>query len=149
MCETYSGGNLCQPHLGGKRVYMSSAGAQTKRAQIVAMANSGMSQAFLTATCQRYILPALCNYYFPPCDVNAPKPTPRKFCQDDCLLLQNDLCKREFALIARLGYGFYLPDCADMAKAATPAYTTCIRVVTTTGKTGGVDLSQTCVSALC
>lgn len=146
VCETYSGGKVCAPYLDGQQVYMKLAGDQPRRAGIVSMAYDGMSRARLTPTCKRYVLPALCNYYFPPCDTTAQKPTPRRFCQDDCLVLKNDACRAEFAMFAAFGYKSMLPNCADMPAAGSSAYKTCIRVVK--GKSSGSISQVLCVFGL-
>lgn len=129
VCELYSGGDFCEPYLKGQKIYVSKKRPQSHQQEIIEN-NYGLLFQYVSERCRDYVLPALCNYGFPPCDLTQSAAKPRKFCQDDCLVLKNDICKRDFKnalrfpLVSRL-----LPDCDSMPAKGQPGYKSCIRVV--------------------
>ncbi|XP_078352935.1 tyrosine-protein kinase transmembrane receptor Ror-like isoform X2 [Oculina patagonica] len=134
VCELYSGGELCKPYLDGQQVYVSlktvSQAAQGSKVK----SNYDMLAEFVSQGCRDYVLPTLCNYAFPPCDMSHSKAKPRKFCQDDCLVLKNNICKFDFERARKIARKFpyvskLLPDCASMPAVGDPDYKSCIRVV--------------------
>eukprot|EP00795_Rhopilema_esculentum_P004758 gene4758-21060_t len=79
-----------------------------------------MKQGLITKVCRPYVLPLLCHTQFPYCAQNSDK-TPDssslvELCRDDCLKLQNDICKTEY--IAAKADKFFsrelLPDCSKL-----------------------------------
>lgn len=92
--------------------------------------NYDMLNKFVSKGCKDYVLPTLCNYAFPPCDSSRPKPKPRKFCRDDCLVLKNDVCRLDFERAREIQFvSTLLPDCSSMPAMGDPDYKSCIRVV--------------------
>jgi hypothetical protein len=90
----------------------------------------GMAADYVNKPCQKYVVPTLCYYGFPPCDLTSKKPKPRKFCQDDCYTMQYDVCRAEFDNFKRyLPNSNTLPDCAKLPSRTHPDYKTCIRVI--------------------
>ncbi|KAJ7388890.1 Inactive tyrosine-protein kinase transmembrane receptor ror1, partial [Desmophyllum pertusum] len=129
VCELYAGGELCKPYLKGQRVYVNPKKPQASHGVRVEW-NYNMLKKYVSSGCKDYVLPTLCNYGFPPCDLTHSEAKPRKFCQDDCLVLKNDLCKAEFAYAGSISYvSHLLPDCASMPAVGDPSYKSCIRVV--------------------
>lgn len=130
MCELYSGGELCKPYLDGQRVYVSSKTSSQAAHGIRVKVNYDMLEEFVSQGCRDYVLPTLCNYAFPPCDSSQSKAKPRKFCQDDCMVLKNNICKLDFERARKIPYvSKLLPDCASMPAVGDLDYKSCIRVV--------------------
>ena len=92
--------------------------------------NYNILKEYVSDGCKDYVLPTLCNYAFPPCDSSRSKPSPRKFCRDDCLVLKNDICQQDFERARKLPVvSALLPDCSSMPAVGHPEYKSCIRVV--------------------
>lgn len=59
--------------------------------------------------------PSLCYSAFPVCNANRDKP-PHRICREDCELLENELCRLEYALAKShelIGKQLSLPECED------------------------------------
>ena len=52
------------------------------------------SMTSLVQQCGELAVPTLCYTVFPLCDSEQPRP--RRLCRDECELLQNDICRREY-----------------------------------------------------
>lgn len=129
VCELYSGGDLCEPYLKGQQIYVAKKRPQTSQKNLIET-NYHMLEKYVSVGCRDYVLPALCNYGFPPCDLTQSEAKPRKFCQDDCLILKNDICKIDFQNALRIPVvSNLLPDCDSMPAKGDPGYKSCIRVV--------------------
>lgn len=132
VCETYAGGQQCEPYLKGVQVYVKSSQPQTTKTTIVSMQYSMLDRLdeFVSPKCKHYVLPTLCHYIFPPCDTSHPEPKPRKFCRGDCLLLKNDICKREFEQVKELPVvSKIFPDCLQMPTIGDVVDKKCIQIV--------------------
>ena len=129
VCELYSGGQLCEPYLKGQRVYVNPSRPQVSVGLRVEI-NYNMLAKYVSVGCKDYVLPTLCNYALPPCDLPYSTPKPKKFCRDDCLLLKNDICKLEFMHASRNRYiSHLLPNCSSMPSKGDSGYKRCIRIV--------------------
>lgn len=85
---------------------------------------------YVSSRCKHYVLPALCNYAFPPCDLSHSEPIPRKFCRADCLMLKNDICKREFEQARQVKMvSQLLPNCSSMPTIRHQGDKGCIQIV--------------------
>lgn len=132
VCETYAGGQQCEPYLKGVQVYVKSSQPQTTKTARVSMQYSMLDRLdeFVSPKCKHYVLPTLCNYVFPPCDTSHPEPKPRKFCRGDCFLLKNDICKREFEQVKELPVvSKIFPDCLQMPTIGDVVDKKCIQIV--------------------
>ena len=133
MCETYAGGPQCEPYLKGVQVYIkSSLQSQRKKAARVSLQYSMLDRLneYVSPRCKHYVLPTLCNYVFPPCDTSHSEPKPRKFCRGDCLLLKNDICKREFEQARKIPVvSQMLPNCLQMPTIRDLSDKRCIQFV--------------------
>lgn len=130
VCQVFSGGKLCEPYLKGQRVFFNPSietqGALGKRVD----SQYPMLKRHVSEGCKDYLLPILCNYALPPCDLDHSDPKPTKFCQDDCLILKNDLCKVEYERASMYEFvSQLLPNCSSMPAKGHPDYKRCIRVV--------------------
>lgn len=130
VCEAYSGGSLCEPYLKGQRVFADpSIRSQVQTGNRVDI-NYEMLKSYVSVRCKAFVLPTLCNFALPPCDPSYSEPTPKKFCRDDCLILKNHICKREFEQASRFTLvSHLLPNCSSMPTVGDPGYKKCIRVV--------------------
>ena len=52
----------------------------------------------LSEACKPHVLPLLCHYLYPFCDETATTPTPRSLCRDECDLLSQSICSREYRM---------------------------------------------------
>ncbi|XP_015759041.1 PREDICTED: inactive tyrosine-protein kinase transmembrane receptor ROR1-like isoform X1 [Acropora digitifera] len=132
VCETYAGGQQCEPYLKGVQVYVKSSQPQTTKTTIVSMQYSMLDNLdeFVSPKCKHYVLPTLCHYFFPPCDTSHSEPKPRKFCRGDCFLLKNDICKREFEQVKELPVvSKIFPDCLQMPTIRDVGDKKCIQIV--------------------
>ncbi|XP_031565408.1 tyrosine-protein kinase transmembrane receptor ROR2-like [Actinia tenebrosa] len=125
VCQVYRG-SFCSAYLGGQKVFLriNQAWVESRISSIYAMISS-----YVQGRCQRYVKPTLCYYHFPPCDSSSKKPKPRKFCQDDCSVLQYDVCRAEFKMGKQNQFSSrYLPDCNTLPSRGHPDYKSCVRV---------------------
>ena len=129
-CEPYSAGELCEPYLKGQQIYVNlDRGSQSSLYGKVDIQYDFLKK-FVSPGCKDYVLPTLCNYIFPPCDLPYTAPKPRWFCRDDCMILQNNFCRVEFERARNIEtIQHLLPDCSSMPSKGAPGYSTCIRVV--------------------
>ena len=121
---------MCEPYLKGQRVFADpSIRSQVQTGNRVDI-NYEMLKSYVSVRCKAFVLPTLCNFALPPCDPSYSEPTPKKFCRDDCLILKNHLCKREFERASRFTLvSHLLPNCSSMPTVGDPGYKNCIRVV--------------------
>ena len=52
----------------------------------------------MSQSCAEFAVPSLCFAAFPLCDDQSGKPVPRKLCRDECEVLENDVCRVEYAV---------------------------------------------------
>lgn len=77
-----------------------------------------------------YAEPSLCYSAFPICNVNSNKP-PHKICREDCELLENVLCRLEYALAKShplIGQQLSLPDCEELPHINSEQSQGCLRM---------------------
>lgn len=84
----------------------------------------------LSPSCGSFAAPSLCYSTFPLCREEDTDPTgssehwskvasrePRRICRDDCEILENELCRMEYAIAKRhplIGQQLSLPECRDL-----------------------------------
>ena len=129
-CEPYSAGELCEPYLKGQQIYVNLERGSQARLSVKVELQYGLLKKYVSPGCKDYVLPTLCNYVFPPCDLPYTDPKPRRFCRDDCMILQNNFCRVEFERARSIkAIQHLLPDCSSMPSEGAPGYNTCIRVI--------------------
>ena len=52
----------------------------------------------LSQSCAEFAVPSLCFAAFPLCEDQSGKPVPRQLCRDECEVLENDICRMEYAV---------------------------------------------------
>ncbi|KAL1456791.1 hypothetical protein WDU94_001492, partial [Cyamophila willieti] len=114
ICERYHG-EVCRGLLKQEMVYISPNTTQDMLEAKLAKALGviGASQD-LSQQCVPYTLPSLCYSSFPVCRRNSPDQPPRRICRQDCELLEDELCKIEYAIAKRhplIGQSVAIEDC--------------------------------------
>ena len=76
---------------------------------------------YISPKCKSHLLPSLCKYYFPPCDVNRKKPKAVPICKKDCTHLQDNVCQSAFTIVKAISVKlrFQLPTCSNLPTANT------------------------------
>ncbi|NP_001191466.1 ror precursor [Aplysia californica] len=139
FCQIYRG-STCAKFVGNMSIYVTSKLTQSRAEEkymaafAVIQASSHMSQ-----RCQQYGIQSLCYHAFPLCDKTADRPTPRKICRDECLALENDICRTEYLMAKRhnlIGDNL-LPKCSQLQGPGTREGDNCIRIGMPPGSTSG------------
>jgi len=131
FCQPYRGA-ACSKFVGNKSIYVRNKLQQgLMEEKLTAAFTVIATSSDLSQRCGEYAIPSLCFYAFPLCDSEAPTPRPRKICRDECELLENDLCKREY-IIAKthplIGNQFVLPKCELLPETGTPEAANCVGI---------------------
>lgn len=77
-----------------------------------------------------YAEPSLCYSAFPICNSNPKKP-PHKICREDCELLENVLCRLEYALAKShplIGLQLSLPECEELPEIHSEESRGCLKM---------------------
>ncbi|KAI5701713.1 hypothetical protein M8J75_012587 [Diaphorina citri] len=117
ICEPYRG-EVCYSLLKHEMVYISPNTTQAMLEAKLAKALGviGASQD-LSQQCVPYTLPSLCFSSFPVCRKDSPAQPPRRICRQDCELLEDELCKIEYAIAKRhslIGQSVPIEDCKHL-----------------------------------
>ncbi|KAL1117143.1 hypothetical protein AAG570_004471, partial [Ranatra chinensis] len=70
----------------------------------------------LSKTCEAYAFPSLCFTAFPVCRDDILQP-PIQICRQDCEMLENEICKKEYAIAKRhplIGMEIHMPSCQEL-----------------------------------
>ncbi|CAH1391097.1 unnamed protein product [Nezara viridula] len=116
ICELYHG-KLCSEYLANKTVYIPNHSKQVDLEEKLKSAFSVVTlSSDLSKTCQAYAVPSLCYAAFAVCR-DEPTEPPRYICRRDCELLENDICRKEYAIAKRhplIGKNLPMPSCSDL-----------------------------------
>ena len=85
----------------------------------------------MSQSCAEFAVPSLCLAAFPLCDDQSGKPVPRKLCRDECEVLENDVCRLEYAIAKQhplIGEQVMLPDCERLPPIGSKGSETCFRI---------------------
>ena len=77
--------------------------------------------------CQGYVEPLLCHLHLPDCDESSASPKGKPICQDECLVLKNNLCKKEYSRGKKFGASGISFDCSSV-EALTSSSGKCSRI---------------------
>ncbi|XP_050427076.1 tyrosine-protein kinase transmembrane receptor Ror-like [Adelges cooleyi] len=119
ICQVYQGSH-CSKYLQGKSVFISSNTSQ-------ALIEGNLTSAFkvishssdLTPGCEKYAHRSICHTAYPLCRKDRATPKPMLICQEDCELLENEICSQEYAIAKKhhlLGRVVPLPTCSSLPK---------------------------------
>uniref|UniRef100_A0ACB8ER97 Tyrosine-protein kinase transmembrane receptor ror2 n=1 Tax=Sphaerodactylus townsendi TaxID=933632 RepID=A0ACB8ER97_9SAUR len=85
----------------------------------------------LSDQCSQFAIPSFCHFVFPLCDERSRTPKPRELCRDECEVLENDLCRKEYN-IARSNPHILVqlqpPKCEDLPLPDTLEAANCIKI---------------------
>lgn len=116
ICQLYQG-KLCSEILGNKTVFIPSNSKQSDLEEKLEIAFSVVAHSSdLSKTCEAFAKPSLCYAAFAVCR-DEPSEPPRHICRRDCELLENELCRREYAIAKRhplIGGKIAMPSCSDL-----------------------------------
>uniref|UniRef100_A0A0A9Z5Y9 Tyrosine-protein kinase receptor n=2 Tax=Lygus hesperus TaxID=30085 RepID=A0A0A9Z5Y9_LYGHE len=128
VCELYTG-KICAEVLENKTIYIP---VNTTQADIEFKLTSAFSVVTrsedLSKTCQPYAAPSLCYTAFAICRNDETQP-PKQICRRDCEFLENELCRKEYAIAKRhplIGRNIDLPVCADLPPGNSPHNEDCL-----------------------
>ncbi|KAK3599901.1 hypothetical protein CHS0354_022480 [Potamilus streckersoni] len=130
FCQPFRG-NTCAKLLGNRSIYVTSKYAQgLKEERFVAAFTVIASSNDLSKECHQFAIPSICYYAFPLCDESSGSPKPRQICRDECEVLENVICKREYIVAKQhpLIDNTVLPKCHELASRGTPDGDNCIRI---------------------
>ncbi|CAH0386476.1 unnamed protein product, partial [Bemisia tabaci] len=142
-CEVYTG-TVCTEFTQSDLVYIP--GGQTQ-AEIESKLGSALTvvntSPDLSPSCQQFVKPSLCYSNFPLCRKHTQ--IPRKICVQDCEILENELCRVEYAIAKRhplIGKALNVPECDDLPPRKTQESADCLPLGIPDPEP--VDGSQTC-----
>ncbi|KAK6618580.1 hypothetical protein RUM43_012971 [Polyplax serrata] len=130
VCQLYRG-TRCQKYVGNKTVYIPSNLTQKMLEEKVNVAFTVIENSNdISPGCEAYAEPSLCYSAFPICNSNPSKP-PHRICREDCELLENVLCRLEYALAKShplIGMQLSLPECEELPEIHSEESRGCLRM---------------------
>ncbi|XP_023662309.1 inactive tyrosine-protein kinase transmembrane receptor ROR1-like isoform X1 [Paramormyrops kingsleyae] len=131
FCQPYRG-IACARFIGNRSIFVDSLQMQGEiETQITAAFTMIGTSNHLSDRCSQFAIPSLCHFAFPACDRSSGVDRPRDLCQDECEILENDLCKTEY-IIARSNpvilKQLKLPNCEDLPAFDSPLAAHCMRI---------------------
>ncbi|CAH1772423.1 unnamed protein product, partial [Owenia fusiformis] len=146
FCQPYKGA-ACHKFLANKSIYVTSKVQQKQIDERLATAYSVIAQSSdLSANCAKYAIPSLCFNAFPLCDNSGPKPKPKKICREECVALEDTICKNEFLIASAnplIADKIILPKCDILPLPGTPEAANCLSVGAL-GPSRNLDIRHTC-----
>lgn len=104
-------GDVCKKR--GKKVFVKDG---MKIADIEKLINETMKYPnYVSIQCQKYVLPLLCQLRLPECDMSSGAPKAKPICQDECLVLKNKFCKKEYSNVNKPSPTSIFFDCTSVA----------------------------------
>lgn len=98
----------------------------------------------LSPSCDSFAVPSLCYSTFALCREEDVDPSgssehwskvasrePRRICRDDCEILENEMCRMEYAIAKRhplIGQQLALPECGDLPAIGSPDSENCLKL---------------------
>ncbi|XP_075228843.1 tyrosine-protein kinase transmembrane receptor Ror-like isoform X2 [Lycorma delicatula] len=129
-CEVYRGTH-CSKFVGNHSVFIPGGTTQTLLENKIKAAFMVISHSKdVTPSCGKYALPSLCYSAFPICREDHSS-HPRRVCREDCELLENELCKMEYAIAKRhplIGQQFEMAECSKLPEIDSPENEGCIQL---------------------
>jgi hypothetical protein len=74
---------------------------------------------YVSSQCQSYVQPLLCQLRLPDCDESSAKPKGKPICQDECLVLKNKFCKKEYSDAKKVRVTSIFFDCSSVPSLTT------------------------------
>ncbi|PNF43882.1 hypothetical protein B7P43_G02778, partial [Cryptotermes secundus] len=144
FCQVYRG-SKCFNFVGNKTVFVPARMTQRLLEEKLAAAFMVIDHSRdLSPSCESFAVPSLCYSTFPLCREEDVDPTgssehwskaasrePRRICRDDCEILENEICRMEYAIAKRhplIGQQLALPECGDLPAVASPDSDNCLKL---------------------
>ncbi|GAB6022302.1 hypothetical protein CHUAL_006423 [Chamberlinius hualienensis] len=131
LCQSYRG-TTCAKFVGNKTIHVKTAMSQSEiEEKLVAAFTVIASSGDLSKKCAEYAIPSLCYHAFPLCDEISGQPIPKPICRDECEILENDICRMEYAIAKKhpvLGHQLALPHCDDLPLPQSKEGRNCFRL---------------------
>lgn len=90
----------------------------------------------MTKLCEKFAVKVMCHHTFPLCSIGSLEMTPRTLCRDECNVLKDEICVKEYALAKvndLTGSNNIIPDCDELKDEENPL-ASCIRIGIPAGK---------------
>ncbi len=142
-CQPYRG-MTCSTFIGNNSIYVTDYLEQSTIEERLTSAFLVIADD-LSPQCQEYAIPSLCYFAFPFCDTTAKEPRGRDLCRDECEILEQDICEREYK-IAKDYPGVVLPECSLLPQIGTKESETCVRIGIPATK--GINGEYRCIMGL-
>uniref|UniRef100_T1IJ71 Tyrosine-protein kinase receptor n=1 Tax=Strigamia maritima TaxID=126957 RepID=T1IJ71_STRMM len=118
FCQKYAG-SACSKFVANRTIFVRSDKEQiTNENKLMEAITVIASSGDLSRPCSDFAMPSLCLLSFPPCDESTTSdPLPKLICRHECELLENDICRMEFAIAKThpvIGQKVVLPNCQDL-----------------------------------
>ncbi|XP_069694421.1 tyrosine-protein kinase transmembrane receptor Ror-like isoform X3 [Periplaneta americana] len=144
VCQVYRG-TTCFKFVGNKTIYVPPRMTQRQLEDKLATAFMVITHSTdLTPRCESFAAPSLCYSTFPLCrdeDIDTTgsidlwskvaSREPRRICRDDCEILENEICRTEYAIAKRhplIGQQLALPECGDLPAVGSPDSENCLKL---------------------
>ncbi|GAB6023780.1 hypothetical protein CHUAL_008532 [Chamberlinius hualienensis] len=131
LCQPYRG-TTCAKFVGNKTIHVKTAMSQKEiEDKLVTAFTVIASSGDLSKKCAEYAIPSLCYHAFPLCDEISGKPIPKPICRDECEILENDICRMEYAIAKKhtvLVHQLALPHCNDLPLPQSKEGKNCLRL---------------------
>ncbi|XP_076069681.1 tyrosine-protein kinase transmembrane receptor Ror-like [Oratosquilla oratoria] len=131
FCQVYRGAT-CRTFIGNRSIYIKSARHSADMEKRLATAITViLHSGDLSKKCEDYAIKSLCYAALPLCDDDAPEPTPRKLCREECETLVNDVCRMEHVIAKQhelIGKKLPIPECENLPPITSRGHQTCIRL---------------------
>ena len=128
-CQPYVG-SVCAKYIGQEYVFITDGLNQEYIEQKLTAAMTVITVSpDLSESCSQYAIPSICLATLPLCDRIEEKP--RKICREECEILEDQLCRKELALVRQtplLGNQMVLPVCNELPPIGSPEASTCVSI---------------------
>nr|CAD7406427.1 unnamed protein product [Timema cristinae] len=122
VCQLYRG-KTCQMFVGNKTVYIPPTFTQRMLEEKLTAAFTVIAHSTdVSKSCEAFAMPSLCYSTFPLCRTDGgANPdlalSPRRICREECEVLENEMCRLEYAIAKRhplIGKQLVLAECGDL-----------------------------------
>jgi hypothetical protein len=108
----YSGDVCKNKH--GRKVFVQE-GEEISEIEKIIETETLKQRGFVSKECQSYVQPLLCQLRLPDCDESSAKPKGKPICRDECLVLKNKFCKKEYSDAEKRGTPTIFINCLTVA----------------------------------
>ncbi|XP_065069610.1 inactive tyrosine-protein kinase transmembrane receptor ROR1-like isoform X3 [Rhopilema esculentum] len=125
-CELYTG-DTCKQYLGGKHVFIKDLSSQASlEARTKNWLETAQSIIRISDKCWPHAKILICYHIFPICDETKLSPLNKRFCQDECKFLEQQVCREEFVIAKSINaIKQFVPSCWALPRTGTPAHANC------------------------